>query len=284
VSPSRKIVVMIPTLNEEHSLGKVIDTIPMKEFHERGFLVEVIVVDGRSMDNTREVALSRGARVYVQEGNGKGLGVRQAFSLSHPQEVVLKALSGKDGAVGDLYVLSTLLDSQYLLMLDGDGTYPSRYLVDLVDTLEEGKDVVMGSRFRGKIMSGAMSRLNYLGNLALSATASILYMHPCSDVCTGLWGFRLDAIRAMDLDSDRFELEAEMYAVSVRNHLRLTEIPIDYYPREGESKLIPINSGTMIFRKLLQRRFISASVERFSGDPETDMVRMNARVRPRREP
>ena len=284
MSPSRKIVVMIPTLNEERSLGKVIDTIPMKEFHERGFLVDVIVVDGRSKDNTREVALSRGAKIYVQDGNGKGLGVRQAFSLSHPQEVVLKALSGKDGAISDLYVLSTLLDSQYLLMLDGDGTYPSRYLLDLVDALEEGKDVVMGSRFRGKIMHGAMSRLNYLGNFALSATASILYMHPCSDVCTGLWGFRLDAIRAMDLDSDKFELEAEMYAVSVRNHLKIAEIPIDYYPREGDSKLVPINSGTMIFQKLLQRRFISASMKRFSGDPETDMIRMKAIVRPRREP
>ncbi len=275
---------MIPTLNEERSLGKVIDTIPMKEFHERGFLVDVIVVDGRSRDNTREVALSRGAKIYVQEGKGKGLGVRQAFSLSHPQEVVLKALSGKDGAVSDLYVLSTLLDSQYLLMLDGDGTYPSRYLIDLVDALEEGKDVVMGSRFRGRIMPGAMSRLNFLGNLALSATASVLYMHPCSDVCTGLWGFRLDAIRAMNLDSAKFELEAEMYAVSVRSHLKIDEIPIDYYPREGESKLVPMNSGTMIFHKLLQRRFISANVERFSGDPETDMVRMNAIVRPRREP
>lgn len=284
MSPSRKIVVMIPTLDEERSLGKVIDTIPIKEFHEMGFLVEVIVVDGRSKDNTREVAVSRGARVYVQEGRGKGTGVRQAFSLSHPQEVVLKALSGKEGMVSDMYVLSTLLDSQYLLMLDGDGTYPSQYLADVVNTLEAGNDVVMGSRFMGKIMPGAMSRLNFFGNLILSATASIVYMHPCSDVCTGLWGFRLDAIRAMDLDSNRFELEAEMFAVSVRNHLRIAEIPIIYYPRDGESKLVPMNSGTMIFRKLLERRFSSADVERFSGDPDTDMVRMNAKVRPRREP
>lgn len=284
MSPSRKIVVMIPTLNEGRSLGKVIDTIPIEDFHARGFMVEVIVVDGRSKDDTREVAMSRGARVYIQEGKGKGLGVRQAFSLSHPQEVVLRALSGKEGTISDMYVLSTLLDSQYLLMLDGDGTYPSKYLADVVAALEEGSDVVMGSRFRGEIRPGAMSKLNYFGNLALSGTASFVYMHPCTDVCTGLWGFRLDAIRAMDLDSERFELEAEMFAVSVRNGLKIKEIPITYYPREGESKLVPINSGTMIFRKLLSRRFSSANSKRFSGDPESDLSRMKALVQPRQGP
>jgi dolichol-phosphate mannosyltransferase len=179
-----------------------------------------------------------------------------------------------------MYVLTTLLDSQYLLMLDGDGTYPSHYLKDVVDTLERGNDVVMGSRFMGKIMPGAMSKLNYLGNLVLSGTASFVYMHPCTDVCTGLWGFRLDAIRAMSLDSERFELEAEMFAVSVRNHLRIKEIPITYYPREGDSKLVPMNAGTMIFRKLLERRFSLAHAHRFSGDPESDLSRMKALVQP----
>lgn len=280
MSPSRKIVVMIPTLNEGRSLGKVIDTIPLEEFHARGFTVEVIVVDGNSNDDTRDVAISRGARVYVQEGKGKGLGVRQAFSLSQPQEVVLRALSGREGAISDIYVLSTLLDSQYLLMLDGDGTYPSRYLADVVAALEEGYDVVMGSRFRGEIKPGAMSKLNYFGNLILSLTASIIYMQPCTDVCTGLWGFRLDAIRSMELDSERFELEAEMFAVSVRNGLKIKEIPITYYPREGESKLVPINSGIMIFRKLLERRFSLAKSKRFSGDPDTDLNRMRAMIHP----
>jgi len=284
MSPSRKIVVMIPTLNEERSLGKVIDTIPLSDFHARGFSVEVIVVDGRSKDETRDVAISRGAKVYVQDGKGKGMGVRQAFSLSHPQEVVLRALSGRDGSVSDMYVLSTLLDAQYLLMLDGDGTYPSQYLADVVEALEAGTDVVMGSRFMGKIMPGAMSKLNYLGNLVLSGTASVVYMHPCSDVCTGLWGFRLDAIRAMDLDSEKFELEAEMFAVSVRNHLRIREIPITYYPREGETKLVPMNAGTMIFRKLLARRFSSANAKRFSGDPEADLHRMKTLVQPPQGP
>jgi hypothetical protein len=88
----------------------------------------------------------------------------------------------------------------------------------------------------------------------------------------------------MDLDSEKFELEAEMFAVSVRNHLRIKEIPIFYYPREGETKLVPINSGLMIFQKLIERRFTMARVEKFSGDPEKDLVRMNTIVRPRRHP
>jgi dolichol-phosphate mannosyltransferase len=246
---------MIPTLNEERSLGKVIDTIPMKEFHERGFL-------GQMWQRLSMITPGGGLslrKIYVQDGMGKGAGVRR-HSPEPSARGGSKALSGRKAVM--ICMCSPRSSSQHFLMWRR--TY-RKYLVDLVDALEKGKDVVMGSRFRGDIKAGAMSRLNYLGNLALSATASILYMHPCSDVCTGLWGFRLDAIRAMDLDSDKFDLEAEMYAVSVRNHLKISEIPIDYYPREGDSKLVPINSGTMIFQKLLQRRFISANVERFSA-------------------
>lgn len=284
MSPSRRVVVMIPTLNEERSLGKVIDGIPMRELEAMGFGLDVIVVDGKSKDNTIEVATSRGAKVYIQNGKGKGLGVRQAFSLSHPQEVVLRALSTNEGVHNDLSSLSALLDSQYLVMLDGDGTYPARYVLDVVETLESGCDVVMGSRFKGQIHQGAMSRLNYFGNLVLSAAASIIYLHACSDLCTGLWGFRLDAIRAMSLDSVRFELEAEMFAVSVRNRLRIKELPIEYFPREGESKLVPINSGFMIFRKLIQRRWVGANTQdEFTGDPDLDLYRINNTVRPRQE-
>jgi hypothetical protein len=94
----------------------------------------------------------------------------------------------------------------------------------------------------------------------------------------------LDAIRSMSLDSVKFELEAEMFAVSVRNHLRIKELPIIYLPREGESKLVPINSGFMIFRKLLQRRWVGANTQdKFTGDPDLDLHRINNSVRPKQE-
>lgn len=275
---------MIPTLNEERSLGKVIDGIPMAQLEAMGFGVDVIVVDGKSKDNTIEVATSRGAKVYIQNGKGKGLGVRQAFSLSHPQQVVLRALSTNQGVQNDLGSLSALLDSKYLVMLDGDGTYPSNYVLDVVNTLESGCDIVMGSRIKGEIRPGAMSKLNLMGNLGLSAAASVIYLHPCSDLCTGLWGFRLEAIRNMSLDSVKFELEAELFAVSVRNKLRIKELPIVYLPREGESKLVPINSGFMIFRKLIQRRWVGANtLDEFTGDPDLDLHRINNSVRPRQD-
>jgi dolichol-phosphate hexosyltransferase len=284
VAPSERVVVMIPTLNEERSLGKVIDGIPMAQLEAMGFGVDVIVVDGKSKDNTIEVATSRGAKVYIQNGKGKGLGVRQAFSLSHPQQVVLRALSTNQGVQNDLGSLSALLDSKYLVMLDGDGTYPSNYVLDVVNTLESGCDIVMGSRIKGEIRPGAMSKLNLMGNLGLSAAASVIYLHPCSDLCTGLWGFRLEAIRNMSLDSVKFELEAELFAVSVRNKLRIKELPIVYLPREGESKLVPINSGFMIFRKLIQRRWVGANtLDEFTGDPDLDLHRINNSVRPRQD-
>ncbi|MDD1773752.1 MAG: glycosyltransferase, partial [Methanomassiliicoccales archaeon] len=185
MNPGAKVVVMIPTLNEERCIGDVIDGIPTQQMRAMGFEVEIIVVDGHSSDRTVEIAKLKGAKVYTQNGNGKGSGMRQIFMLRNPQEVVIKTLSLKSAIDSDLGALSVLLDSKYVVMLDGDGTYPSGYIADLVTALEDGYDVVLGSRFKGRIEDGSMSRLNVFGNIVLSNIATMLYVKPVTDLCTG---------------------------------------------------------------------------------------------------
>ena len=258
MNPGAKVVVMIPTLNEERCIGDVIDGIPTQQMRAMGFEVEIIVVDGHSSDRTVEIAKLKGAKVYTQNGNGKGSGMRQIFMLRNPQEVVIKTLSLKSAIDSDLGALSVLLDSKYVVMLDGDGTYPSGYIADLVTALEDGYDVVLGSRFKGRIEDGSMSRLNVFGNIVLSNIATMLYVKPVTDLCTGMWGFNTEALRNMQLDSTHFDLEAEMFAESAKNRMRIGEVPIDYLTRDGESKLIPMEAGFMILRKLFQRRFATA--------------------------
>lgn len=252
---------MIPALNEERSIGKVIDDIPRKELMNRGFEVRVVVVDGQSTDRTLAIAREKGAYVLVQRGKGKGLGVRQAIALCDPREVVPKVLALTGGLCAKFSDLASMLDAKYLIMIDADGTYPPRYMPDLISALEGGADVVMGSRFKGNIAEGAMTPLNHFGNIVLSDIATLLYQHPCTDLCTGMWGFNAHALRTLELDSKHFELEAELFAESVKKGLRLEEIPINYLPRAGETKLVPLKAGVTIMTKLMERRFWSAAGE-----------------------
>jgi len=253
-----KVVVMLPALNEEASIGKVIDNIPFKELREKGYDAIAVVVDGNSTDRTLEVARKKGAKVIVQKGRGKGMGVRQALALCRPPEVVPEVLAQKKGICQAVEDLSSMLDTKYLVMLDADGTYPPRHILDVIAALEEGAEVVMGSRLMGEIHEGAMTQLNRFGNTLLSDIASILYQRRCTDLCTGMWGFSSKALETLQLDSRHFELEAEMFAESAKKGLRIAEVPITYLPREGETKLVPLKAGFTILSKLLERRFFNA--------------------------
>jgi glycosyltransferase involved in cell wall biosynthesis len=254
MAPRRRVVVMIPTLNEEVSIGRVLDGVPYIELNNMGLDVEVIVVDGHSRDKTQEIANIRKAKIFTQDGKGKGLAVRQAFDLSKPEEVVNRVLNLTTSIDSELRTLSTFLDSQYVIMLDGDGTYPSHHILDLVASLEQGYDAVMGSRFMGEIEAGAMTRLNRIGNYVLSAMATGLYFQRVTDLCTGMWGFRTSVLKDLVLSARNFDLEAELFAECAKNHLRIKEVPITYKCREGETKLVPISAGLIIGLKLLERR------------------------------
>ncbi|TLZ68153.1 MAG: glycosyltransferase, partial [Methanobacteriota archaeon] len=147
VDCARSIIVLLPALNEEMAVGSVISRIPTERLRRSGYDVRVWVVDGKSTDATLQVARDRGASTYVQSGEGKGNGVRQA--LNH----LLNDRSSGAAAGSRLFV-----------MLDADGSYPPEDIPSFVDALESGSDVVVGSRFRGHVEDGAMTSLNRLGN------------------------------------------------------------------------------------------------------------------------
>lgn len=228
---TRKISVILPALDEEKTIGPVIDSIPVDKLKAAGYAVDITVVDGHSKDMTSVIAKQRGARLLVQKGHGKGDAVQSAFQD---------------------------FDGDYLFMMDADLTYPGDKIPDMLHFLESDVyDVVMGSRLSGSIQSGAMSRLNYLGNLALTETANILYPaeRPITDVCTGMWGFDRDSIEHLaSLKATNFEIEAEIYAKCVRGGYRVGEIPIPYLRRQTPAKLDSLKDGTKIFWRLLKER------------------------------
>jgi dolichol-phosphate mannosyltransferase len=222
------ITILLPAKNEEDGIEATFAALPVRRLLHLGYPVEILVADGRSHDRTREVAVAHGARVIQQLGSGKGRGVRAALGVAK---------------------------GEYIVMLDADATYPARAIPAFVAMLEEGYDVVMGSRFLGRIDEGAMKRVNRVGNHGLSGLASLLYGRRCTDVCTGMWAFRASAVRELALTSTHFEVEAELFAKSAMGKLRLVEVPITYGMREGVTKLGSVGDGLKIGAALLRYRF-----------------------------
>ena len=237
---SRGLTILLPTYNEVDALPKVVKGLPLDALRDAGWEPRIVVADGRSTDGTQQTTADLNLELIVQgPAAGKGFGMREGFArfLAHHDDV--------------------------LVMLDADGTYAPNEMLRLLQHLEKGSyDVVIGSRLRGDIQRGAMSRLNWIGNHILTWFAVALYQVFISDVCTGYWAFRRSAIQKMSLNSTEFEIEAEMYTACATEGLRMSEVPISYAPRIGESKLGSIGDGVRILRKLLVRRMFPRPVNR----------------------
>jgi len=179
---TEKVAIIIPTLNEEPSVGSVIDSVPVNDLLEHGFRTYIYVIDGLSVDHTREIAAQKGAQLVTEKKPGKGAAIQTAFRV---------------------------IDADYLIVVDGDDTYPISAALEMLRLLQT-HDVVIGSRFKGFIDPEAMTRLNVVGNKLLTLFARVLFNDNISDVCTGLWGFRRDAINCLKLHARGFEIEVDI--------------------------------------------------------------------------
>lgn len=193
--------VVIPTLNEAEGIVRVIEEV-------RGVGVsKILVVDGGSTDGTVELARRAGARVVFQEGRGKADAVRTAFKY---------------------------VDTPYVVVMDGDFTYPADHIRDIVDKLREGFDEVIGARRFPE--PGAMPRLFAFGNRLLTWWFNLLFGTRLSDVLSGMYGLRRDAVADALFATRGFSIEVEI-AAHVASAGEVTEVPIRYRRRLGRKKL-----------------------------------------------
>jgi glycosyltransferase involved in cell wall biosynthesis len=210
MSAAPEVSVVIPCLNEEAAVGKVVAQ-AWDGINRSGRSGEVIVIDNASTDRSAEVAASHGATVVREERRGYG----SAY------------LAGLLRARGT-----------YIVMGDADETYPLDELGRFVERLEEGDDLVIGSRFNGTIHGEAMPWLNrHVGNPILTGLLNLLFGVKVSDAHCGMRAVRSEALAELDLHSTGMEFASEMVFKAYKRGLTVSEIPIDYYPRIGESKL-----------------------------------------------
>jgi glycosyltransferase involved in cell wall biosynthesis len=221
-----KVAVLIPTINEESTIGRVIDKIPMRALSDDGYDTTAYVVDGGSSDATQKIALEKGATVLLVTQPGKGSAIQHAFSS---------------------------ITADCFIMIDGDDTYPAERIAEFTRLLRE-YDVVVGSRLKGRIEDGAMTRTNLFGNWVLTVLARTLFKREISDVCTGFWGYRDYVVNRMRLVARGFEIEADMFIECARLGFSIRDVPINYHKRVDRPKLSSIHDGLKIGLFLLKRR------------------------------
>src|SRR6202521_112357 len=200
----QRITVIIPCLNEEHGIEKILSSMP-------DFVDETIVVDNNSTDRTAEVARSLGAKVIREEVRGYGRSYKRGFA----------------NATGDLIVT-----------LDGDHSYPVDALSYLIEAfLHLDVDFLNASRFPVRDRR-AMSFKNKFGNLGLSIAMSMLFFRWVRDSQSGMWIFRRSILQKMKLEADGMAFSEEIKIEALRNPaIRFGEISIQYSSRVGETKL-----------------------------------------------
>jgi dolichol-phosphate hexosyltransferase len=219
---NRRITVVIPCLNEEKGIVKVLTRLP-------SFVDEVIVVDNNSTDRTAEVAKSYGARILYEKVRGYG----RAYK------------TGLMEAQGDIVVT-----------LDGDHSYPPDAISYLLEIFFHSKvRFLSASRFPLK-NKGAMSFKHWVGNKILSLTMSILYFRWIQDSQSGMWVFERASLEEMHLISDGMAFSEEIKIEALSNkRIGFKEIYIDYSNRTGEIKLQPWKDGLKNLQFLFRKRF-----------------------------
>ncbi|MTK63978.1 MAG: glycosyltransferase family 2 protein [Methanobacterium sp.] len=224
-----KISIVIPALNEEGIVGKTVRSVPVEELEKNGLETEIVVVDNASTDNTANEAREAGARVV--------LGPKRGYGNAY--------LTGFKEAKGDIIVMG-----------DADGTYPFPMTYEFIQPILKGEaDFVMGSRLKGDIKTGAMPALHkYVGNPFLTWILNFLFHAGISDAHCGMRAIRKETAEKLQLKSGGMEFASEMVIEAARKNVKIAEIPIEYYPREGESKLSSFSDGWRHLRFMMLYR------------------------------
>ena len=218
----QKVTTIIPCLNEEQGIEKVLRAMPE-------FVDEIIVVDNGSTDRTPEIATALGGKVIREDVRGYGRAYKRGFQA----------------ATGDI-----------IITLDGDHSYPVDALSYLIEAfLHLGVDFLNASRFPVRDPK-AMSLKHKFGNLALSTAFSVLFFRWVRDSQSGMWVFRRSILSGMKLDSDgmAFSEEIKIEAL-ISPRIRFGEIPVMYSSRLGEIKLNPWRDGFQNLWFLVRKRF-----------------------------
>ena len=213
----RTVAVLIPCYNEEITIAKVVnDTrlyLPM---------ARIYVFDNNSSDQTAVRARAAGAEVICSPIQGKGHVVRHAFRV---------------------------IDAEIFVLVDGDDTYPMDAAQKLIDQVEAGFDMVVGTRL-SEFAPGAFRKFHLFGNRFLSATVSSFFGQRISDMLSGFRAFSREFVEEIPLNSRGFEIETDLTLQAISKNYSICEVPVAYRERPSGSfsKLKTFDDGFLIIK------------------------------------
>ena len=211
------IYVIIPALNEEEAIAKVVADLPEA-------VTEVVVIDNGSTDRTSEVARKAGATVLKESRAGYGY-------------ACLKGIA---------YLKNKQQDGDIIVFLDGDySDYPEE-LTSLVAPIEKGNyELVIGTRNNPLLQKGALTPQQRFGNALATRLMALFYGGKYTDLGP-FRAIRFDALDQLKMQDKTYGWTVEMQLKALKHQLRYTEVPINYRPRIGESKVSGTIKGTIM--------------------------------------
>jgi len=223
-NPSKvKLSIIIPTLNEENGIKKVLKRCSLLPFNK-----EIIMVDGGSTDRTIEIAKKYDVRIVTEKRMGYGRAYRTGFKHTR---------------------------GEFIATMDGDGSYDPRDINKLFKILKNRKNVfISGCRFKN-LKKESMPLINRFGNRLSSWVSNLFFGTDIKDNQSGMWLFHKDLLKKFILMEDGMSLSSEI-KLEAYNKSRFIEYPISYEIRLGPKTMNPFKQGYGIFKFLLKRALL----------------------------
>lgn len=218
---SKRIVMLIPCLNEEVAIGKVID-----DFRQSIPEAEIIVFDNNSTDRTAEIAREKGVQVIFEPNPGKGNVVASMFRK---------------------------IKADYYMMVDGDDTYAASHARQLLQPVLDGEaDMVVATRL-GEYTNESFRPLHVFGNNLVKTLVNWVFHTDLKDIMSGYRAFNREVVEVVPILSGGFEVETEMTLRTLESGLRIAECVVPYKERPvgSVSKLNTFRDGYKVLAKIV---------------------------------
>jgi glycosyltransferase involved in cell wall biosynthesis len=229
IPPNNRIVsVIIPTLNEEVGIQRTISNIPVKKIQSLGYGLEILVIDGKSTDLTREYAEQAGAKIIVEEQRGYGAACKSGLRASNGEIIVI---------------------------LDGDGTYPIELTADYVQYLIDNSLDFLTINRLSDTENGSLSLTHLAGNKVLSGVMNLLYSINVKDSQSGMYLMTRRFVESIKLSSSDYGMAQEIKIIAFR-FFKASELDGKYYKRFGQAKLQTYRDGLKNLIYLFRFKFL----------------------------
>ena len=209
-----KVTIILPTLNEEEAVGSVID-----EILDVGYK-NILIVDGNSIDKTREIARSKQVKVVKQDGKGKSDAIKKALEY---------------------------VETEYILIMDCDYTYDPKDIEKFFEKIESS-DQVIGIR---NLKDESVKKLNSFGNSLITKGFNLAMGSKLHDVCSGMYMFNTKFLKKIEFTSKGFQIELEL-AAKTGEYGKISEVPISYRDRIGKPKMSRSEESPKVLKEIFK--------------------------------